>query len=125
MTAKRPKKQARPILHKFSTNYLEGHTPYSGLIQGSDGTLYGTTWGSAGSFGGSDCGPGDPAWEAAAQVGEAFARAGWTLGNGGYGGTMLASAQVAVRWAVSMTPNSNSIDAPIMNLGLFIWLKPP
>ena len=44
------------VLHKFSTNYLEGHTPYSGLIQGSDGTLYGTTWGSAGSFGGSDCG---------------------------------------------------------------------
>jgi uncharacterized repeat protein (TIGR03803 family) len=43
-------------LHLFSTNYLEGHSPYSGLIQGSDGTLYGTTWGSAGSFGGSDCG---------------------------------------------------------------------
>jgi uncharacterized repeat protein (TIGR03803 family) len=33
-------------LHLFSTNYLEGHSPYSGLIQGSDGTLYGTTYGS-------------------------------------------------------------------------------
>ena len=28
---------------EFSTNNLEGRTPYSGLIQGSDGTLYGTT----------------------------------------------------------------------------------
>jgi hypothetical protein len=30
---------------EFSTNNLEGRTPYSGLIQGSDGTLYGTTYG--------------------------------------------------------------------------------
>ena len=33
------------VLHQFSTNNLEGRTPYSGLIQGSDGTLYGTTYG--------------------------------------------------------------------------------
>jgi uncharacterized repeat protein (TIGR03803 family) len=33
------------VLHEFSTNNLEGRTPYSGLIQGSDGTLYGTTYG--------------------------------------------------------------------------------
>jgi uncharacterized protein (TIGR00730 family) len=46
-------------------------------------------------FGGGACEPGDAAWEAAAQVGAAFARAGWTLANGGYGGTMLASAQAA------------------------------
>ena len=33
------------VLHQFSTNGLEGCWPYSGLIQGSDGTLYGTTYG--------------------------------------------------------------------------------
>ena len=33
------------ILHEFSTNNLEGRTPSSGLIQGMDGTLYGTTYG--------------------------------------------------------------------------------
>ena len=43
-------------LHLFSTNGLEGHSPFSGLIQGSDGTLYGTTWGGNSLFGGSDCG---------------------------------------------------------------------
>ena len=43
------------VLHEFSTNYLEGHTPFSGLNQGSDGTLYGTTYGS-GVVGSSDCG---------------------------------------------------------------------
>jgi uncharacterized repeat protein (TIGR03803 family) len=43
------------VLHEFSTNYLEGHSPYSGLIQGSDGALYGTTYGS-GVVGSSDCG---------------------------------------------------------------------
>ena len=32
-------------LHQFNTNNLEGRVPYGGLIQGSDGVLYGTTVG--------------------------------------------------------------------------------
>jgi uncharacterized protein (TIGR00730 family) len=46
-------------------------------------------------FGGSDCVAGEPAWQAAADLGAAIAARGWTLVNGGYGGTMLASAQAA------------------------------
>lgn len=33
------------VLHQFSTNDAEGRTPYAGLVQGSDGTLYGTAYG--------------------------------------------------------------------------------
>ena len=33
------------ILHEFSTNNLEGRTPFGGLVQGSDGALYGTSYG--------------------------------------------------------------------------------
>jgi hypothetical protein len=46
-------------------------------------------------FGGSDARPGEPLWRAAADLGAAVAARGWTLVNGGYGGTMLASAQAA------------------------------
>ena len=33
------------VLHQFSTNDVEGRTPFGGLVQGSDGTLYGTAYG--------------------------------------------------------------------------------
>jgi hypothetical protein len=46
-------------------------------------------------FGGSVAAPGDPLWLAAEQLGAAVAARGWTLVNGGYGGSMLASAQAA------------------------------
>jgi uncharacterized protein (TIGR00730 family) len=46
-------------------------------------------------FGGSACLPGDAAWEAAAEAGRRIAERGWTLVNGAYGGTMLASAEAA------------------------------
>jgi uncharacterized repeat protein (TIGR03803 family) len=42
-------------LHEFSTNYLEGTKPVSGLIQAGDGMLYGTTFGS-GQIGATDAG---------------------------------------------------------------------
>jgi len=48
-------------------------------------------------FGSSSVGPGDPVYEAAGRLGEAIARAGWVLCNGGYGGTMEAAAAAARR----------------------------
>ena len=36
---------AYSILHLFNTNGLEGQVPQGGLIQGTDGALYGTTYG--------------------------------------------------------------------------------
>lgn len=47
-------------------------------------------------FGSSRCGPGDDPWQTAHRLGQAIARRGWTLCNGGYGGTMEAAAQGAV-----------------------------
>lgn len=47
-------------------------------------------------FGGSACTPDQPDFATAGAIGRAVARQGWTLVNGGYGGTMLASAQGAV-----------------------------
>lgn len=46
-------------------------------------------------FGGSDCGPTSGLCAAAEEVGRAAAQAGWTVVNGGYGGTMAASARGA------------------------------
>lgn len=47
-------------------------------------------------FGSSRCEPGAEAWLTAHRLGRAIARQGWTLCNGGYGGTMEAAAQGAV-----------------------------
>jgi uncharacterized protein (TIGR00730 family) len=47
-------------------------------------------------FGSSASQPGSPAYDAAYQLGRAIAQAGWTLCNGGYGGTMEAAARGAV-----------------------------
>lgn len=46
-------------------------------------------------FGSSQPAPGSPAWQTAYALGRAIAAAGWTLCNGGYGGTMAAGAQGA------------------------------
>jgi uncharacterized protein (TIGR00730 family) len=46
-------------------------------------------------FGGSQYLPGDKPFEDSLALGGALARAGWTVVNGGYGGTMLASARGA------------------------------
>ncbi len=46
-------------------------------------------------FGGSEPGPGDPAYDEARRLGTAIATAGWTLCNGGYGGTMEAACRGA------------------------------
>ena len=46
-------------------------------------------------FGSSDPTPGEPAYEQARALGDALARAGYDLVNGGYGGTMAASARGA------------------------------
>jgi uncharacterized protein (TIGR00730 family) len=47
-------------------------------------------------FGSSHTAPGEPAYQAAHELGQAIAEAGWTLCNGGYGGTMEAAAKGAV-----------------------------
>ncbi len=47
-------------------------------------------------FGGSEPEPGQPAYEEARRLGAAIAAAGWTLCNGGYGGTMEAGCRGAV-----------------------------
>lgn len=47
-------------------------------------------------FGSSRPAPGSPAYQAAYELGRAVAAAGWTLCNGGYGGTMEAAARGAV-----------------------------
>ncbi|AQQ69732.1 LOG family protein ORF6 in fasciation locus [Limihaloglobus sulfuriphilus] len=46
-------------------------------------------------FGSGACSPGEPLWETAFDVGRQIAQAGWRLINGGYGGTMEASAKGA------------------------------
>jgi uncharacterized protein (TIGR00730 family) len=46
-------------------------------------------------FGSGRTKPDDPAWALAAQTGRILAQSGFTIANGGYGGTMLASAQAA------------------------------
>jgi len=46
-------------------------------------------------FGSADPTPGDPLWEEAEHLGEALARAGFGVVNGGYGGTMEATARGA------------------------------
>jgi uncharacterized protein (TIGR00730 family) len=46
-------------------------------------------------FGTSKAGPGDEVFEIAEQIGTALARKGLAIANGGYGGTMLASAKGA------------------------------
>ncbi len=46
-------------------------------------------------FGGSSFVPGDEAYEAAQSLGRAVSGAGWTVVNGGYGGTMLAASHGA------------------------------
>ena len=46
-------------------------------------------------FGSSKPSPGEPAYEIARELGHGIATAGWTLCNGGYGGTMEASAKGA------------------------------
>lgn len=46
-------------------------------------------------FGSSQPGPGQPIYQTAYELGRAIAQAGWTLCNGGYGGTMEASAKGA------------------------------
>ncbi|MEN6625249.1 MAG: LOG family protein [Candidatus Sumerlaeia bacterium] len=48
-------------------------------------------------FGGGDCGEGDPLFAAAEQLGAECARRGWSIANGGYGGTMLAAARGSSR----------------------------
>ena len=47
-------------------------------------------------FGSGTCESATPAYEHASQLGQAIAQAGWTLCNGGYGGTMEAAARGAV-----------------------------
>lgn len=47
-------------------------------------------------FGSSDAAAGTPLYSLAYELGAAIARAGWTLCNGGYGGTMEAAARGAV-----------------------------
>lgn len=47
-------------------------------------------------FGSAQPAPGSPAYEAAYELGQAIGRAGWTLCNGGYEGTMEAGARGAV-----------------------------
>jgi hypothetical protein len=47
-------------------------------------------------FGSSQPEPGDGVYEAARRLGKAVAEAGWTLCNGGYGGTMAAGCRGAV-----------------------------
>jgi uncharacterized protein (TIGR00730 family) len=47
-------------------------------------------------FGSSQAEPSSPAYETAHELGSAIAAAGWTLCNGGYGGTMEAAARGAV-----------------------------
>ncbi|UCG56854.1 MAG: LOG family protein [Phycisphaerales bacterium] len=46
-------------------------------------------------FGTGKAGPGDPAYDVAEEVGRLLARAGYTIANGGYGGTMRAAAKGA------------------------------
>ncbi len=46
-------------------------------------------------FGGSDCAPGSDTWRIAAATGAVIAQLGYTLVNGGYGGSMEASARGA------------------------------
>ncbi len=46
-------------------------------------------------FGSGHCHPGTPPYETARELGRAIAAAGWTLCNGGYGGTMEAAARGA------------------------------
>jgi uncharacterized protein (TIGR00730 family) len=46
-------------------------------------------------FGGSSYNPGEEAYEAAEALGRAIAENGWTIVNGGYGGTMLACSRGA------------------------------
>jgi len=46
-------------------------------------------------FGTSRAAPGDSSYELAAETGKLLARAGFTIANGGYGGTMTAAAQGA------------------------------
>lgn len=48
-------------------------------------------------FGSSQPAPGSPAYQTAYDLGQGIAQAGWTLCNGGYGGTMEASAHGAVQ----------------------------
>jgi len=47
-------------------------------------------------FGSSTAAPGTAEYQAACELGRAIAQAGWTLCNGGYGGTMEAAAKGAV-----------------------------
>jgi len=46
-------------------------------------------------FGTGRAGPGDSAYELAYETGKMLAQAGFTIANGGYGGTMLAAAEAA------------------------------
>ncbi len=48
-------------------------------------------------FGSGRSKPGEPAYELAEETGGLLARAGFTIANGGYGGTMLAAAQSAAQ----------------------------
>ena len=48
-------------------------------------------------FGGSACDEGDPAFDAAENLGRLLAGRGWTVVTGGYGGTMLAASRGAAR----------------------------